>query len=83
MMWSNEYKKQIKVVAGSFDDFMCAKIFAEAYKKHYSASAEIIEYVMIKKVGILGVMTVMIDETKDECIDIEVERIHILLRGLN
>lgn len=45
MMWSNEHKKQIKVVAGSFDDFMCAKIFAEAYEKHYSASAEIIEYV--------------------------------------
>lgn len=43
--WSDEYKRPIKVTAGCFEDFMCAKIFAEAYKKHYSASTEIIEYV--------------------------------------
>ena len=44
-VWSEECKKQIKVVAGEFDMFMNAKLFAEAYKKHYSASAEIVEYI--------------------------------------
>lgn len=44
-IWSYELKKQIKVVAGEFDRFMNAKIFADAYKNHYSASVEIVEYV--------------------------------------
>lgn len=43
-VWSEEHKKQIKVVAGEFDKFMNANLFAEAYKKHYSATAEIVEY---------------------------------------
>ena len=43
-VWSEEHKKQIKVVAGEFDRFMNAKIFADAYSAHYSATAEIVEY---------------------------------------
>lgn len=45
-VWSEEQKAQIKVVAGTFDRFMNAKLFAEAYRKHYyGANVEIIEYV--------------------------------------
>ena len=44
-IWSEEHKKQIKVVAGEFDRFMNAKLFSEAYEKHYSATTEIVEYV--------------------------------------
>lgn len=43
-VWSDEYKKQIKVVAGEFDRFMNAKLFADAYSAHYSATAEIVEW---------------------------------------
>lgn len=43
-VWSDEYKKQIKVVAGEFDRYMNAKIFADAYSGRYSATAEIVEY---------------------------------------
>ena len=43
-VWSEEYKKQIKVVAGEFDRYMNAKIFADAYSAYYSATAEIVEY---------------------------------------
>lgn len=44
-VWSEEYKQQIKVVAGEFDRFMNAKLFCEAYKNHYSSDAEIVEYI--------------------------------------
>lgn len=44
-VWSDEEKKQVKVVAGEFDRFMNAKLFADAYENHYSAKAEIVEYV--------------------------------------
>ena len=44
-IWSEEHKKQIKVIAGEFDRFLNAKLFADAYEKHYSASAEIVEYI--------------------------------------
>ena len=44
-VWSEEYKQQIKKVAGTFDRYMNAKIFADAYSAHYSATAEIVEYV--------------------------------------
>ena len=44
-VWSEEQKKQIKIVAGEFDKFYNAKLFSEAYKNHFSASAEIIEYI--------------------------------------
>lgn len=43
-VWSAEHQKQIKVVAGEFDRFMNAKLFAEAYENHYSAKTEIVEY---------------------------------------
>ena len=43
-VWSEEHKKQIKVVTGEFDRYMNAKFFAEAYGAHYSTSAEIVEY---------------------------------------
>ena len=38
-VWSHEHGKQIKKVAGMFDDFANAKIFRDAYNKHYSAHA--------------------------------------------
>ena len=44
-IWSDEYKKQIKVVAGEFDRYMNAKLFADAYANNYSATPEIVEYV--------------------------------------
>lgn len=42
--WNEDQKKQIKVIAGTFDRFIDAQLFAEAYRKHFSATAEIIEY---------------------------------------
>lgn len=44
-MWSNEYEKQIKVHAGEFNRYTDAKLFADAYSKKYSSSAEIVEYI--------------------------------------
>lgn len=44
-VWSDEYKQPIKKVAGEFDRYMNAKLFADAYKKYYSAGAEIVEYI--------------------------------------
>ena len=44
-VWSEEYKQQIKKLAGTFDNFMNATLFKEAYDNHYSAHAEIVEYV--------------------------------------
>ena len=43
-VWSEEHKKQIKVVAGTFDRFFNAKLFADAYHRHFKATAEIVEY---------------------------------------
>lgn len=42
--WNEELKKQVKVVAGTFDRFIDAKLFADAYSQHFSATAEIVEY---------------------------------------
>jgi hypothetical protein len=42
--WSEEHNKQVKVIAGEFDKFINAKLFAKAYAEHYSATAEIVEY---------------------------------------
>ena len=44
-VWSDEYKQQIKKVAGEFDNYMNASLFAKAYEKHYSANTEIVEYI--------------------------------------
>lgn len=43
--WSSESNCQVKVVAGEFSRFFDAKLFADAYAKHYSARPEIVEYV--------------------------------------
>lgn len=42
--WSDEQKKQVKVVAGTFDSIVNAKLFADAYRQYFSATAEIVEY---------------------------------------
>lgn len=44
-VWSSELEQPIKKVVGEFDRFMNAKIFADAYNKHYSSNAEIVEYI--------------------------------------
>lgn len=44
-VWSDEFKKQIKVVAGEFDNFVNARIFANAYNDRFSTTAEIVEYI--------------------------------------
>ena len=43
-VWSTEHEKQIKVVAGEFDKFSNAQLFANAYEKEYLAEVEIVEY---------------------------------------
>lgn len=43
-VWSEEHEKHIKRVAGEFDNYVCARLFKEAYENHYSAHAEIVEY---------------------------------------
>lgn len=43
--WSDEDKRQVKVVAGEFGRFMDAKLFADAYANYYKANPEIVEYV--------------------------------------
>lgn len=45
IVWSDEFSRQIKKVAGEFDSYMNASIFAKAYREHYSATAEIVEYI--------------------------------------
>lgn len=44
-VWSDEYKSQIKRLAGAFDRFIDAKLFSDAYSKFYSSEPEIVEYV--------------------------------------
>lgn len=44
-VWSDEQKKQIEVVAGTFDRFMNAKLFADAYANYYHTAYEIVEWV--------------------------------------
>ena len=42
-VWSDEFQQQVKKVAGEFDNYMNAKLFAGAYKEYFSTAAEIIE----------------------------------------
>lgn len=42
-VWSEEHKKQIKVIAGQFTKFMNALIFCDAYNAFYHANATIEE----------------------------------------
>lgn len=39
--WDTEKEKQVEFIAGEFDDFICAKLFKDAYNDHYSANARI------------------------------------------
>ena len=39
--WSEEEKKQVKVIYGMFPRYIEAKLFAEAYSEHYKTVAEI------------------------------------------
>lgn len=41
--WSEEYGRQVKVIAGEFSRYMDAKLFADAYSKFYSATTDIEE----------------------------------------
>lgn len=40
-VWSSEEKRQARVVVGSFDKLMNARLFADVYSKHYSVVTEI------------------------------------------
>jgi hypothetical protein len=42
-VWSETHKKQIKKIMGTFNDYLNAHIFAEAYNKYYKADAVIEE----------------------------------------
>lgn len=42
-VWDSKEKKQIKVVAGTFDKITNAIIFRDAYNKAYRTNAEIVE----------------------------------------
>ncbi len=41
--WDEEAKKQVKYIAGAFDEFMNARIFTESYNNYYKANAVIEE----------------------------------------
>ena len=43
--WSEEQHARVDVVAGAFDSYFNASLFRDAYNKHYSASAYIVERV--------------------------------------
>ena len=43
-VWSSEQQKQMQIVIGEFDEYMNAKIFADAYSAYYSSTTEIVEY---------------------------------------
>ena len=43
--WSEEQHNRVEVVAGAFDSYFNASLFRDAYNKHYSASAYIVERV--------------------------------------
>lgn len=43
-VYSIKVGRQIKICVGSFDSIVNARLFSEAYEKHYSSKPEIIEY---------------------------------------
>lgn len=43
-VWSDEQKKPIEVVAGTFDRCFNAILFRDAYNAHFHATARIVEY---------------------------------------
>lgn len=40
-VWSEEVRKQVKIIAGEFDTYMNASLFKNAYNEHYNANAYI------------------------------------------
>ena len=44
MVWDREQKKSIKAVIGTFDKYINAKIFANAYHAEFSSNTEINEH---------------------------------------
>ena len=51
-VWSDEYRKQIQKVAGSFDEYMNARLFADAYSRYYSSDTKIVEYKKVEEIYI-------------------------------
>lgn len=41
--WDEKVKKQVKYIAGTFDEYMNARLFTEAYNNFYKANAVIEE----------------------------------------
>ena len=41
-VWNKEHNAQIIKVAGIFNNFVCAKIFADAYEAHYKTVPKIV-----------------------------------------
>ena len=39
--WDDTKQKQVEYIAGTFDDFICAKLFKDAYNKFYHSDARI------------------------------------------
>ena len=40
-VWSEEEKKQVKIICGMFASYIDAELFAKAYSEHYKSAAEI------------------------------------------
>ena len=40
-VWSEEEKKQVKIICGMFAGYIEAELFAKAYSEHYKTVAEI------------------------------------------
>ena len=40
-VWSEEEKKQVKIICGMFAGYIEAELFAKAYSAHYKSVAEI------------------------------------------
>lgn len=41
LKWDDAKRKQVEFIAGTFDDFLCAKLFKDAYNNRYKADARI------------------------------------------
>jgi hypothetical protein len=41
--WDSEKEAAVKYIAGEFDSYMNASLFRDAYNKHYSAHAKVVE----------------------------------------
>lgn len=41
--WSDEKKAPVKEIAGTFDKFFNASLFAMAYREHFKSEANIVE----------------------------------------